>query len=215
MLGIFNASPKRAQRPVRGPCPRAPITSPQARVAFRKMRNELHVVRHREDVHDAERTCDPLRSPALKRPNWPLTCGDAVLGDCGRRNGAAGLCESKRAHSEPSCQRAPTFTNDCSQPPRHRTPQTRPRARLRSTSVACSPPECVDHLGRCSQTRPGLEILHGSKRRLVRVKVLPAGNAVLDDSAEVVVLVGVDEGVVDTDVVLSTDQDECFGTKGP
>ena len=77
-----------------------------------QQRHALDVVRHREDVHDAERKCDPLRSAALMRRNRPLTCGDAVLGDCGRRSGVAGLCESKRAQSEPSCQRAPTIAND-------------------------------------------------------------------------------------------------------
>ena len=70
------------------------------------------MVRHREDTDDHERKRDPVRSAALRRRNRPLTCGDAVLGDCGRRSGVAGLCESKRAQSEPSCHRAPTVTND-------------------------------------------------------------------------------------------------------
>jgi hypothetical protein len=84
----------------------------------------LHVVGHREDTDGAERERDPLRAAALRRRNQPLTCDDAAPGDCRRRSGVAGLCESKRAHSEPSCQRAPTVTNDRSPPPWHRTTET-------------------------------------------------------------------------------------------
>jgi hypothetical protein len=92
--------------------------------AFHQQRNALQMESHRKHADDDERQRDPLRSAALRRRNRPLTCDDAVLGDCGRRSGVAGLCESKRAHSEPSCQRAPTVTNDCSQPPWHRTTET-------------------------------------------------------------------------------------------
>ena len=89
-----------------------------------QQRDALDVVRHREDTDGTERERDTVRSAALRRRNWPLTCGDAVLGDRRRRSGVAGRCESKRAHSEPSCQRAPTVTNDCSQPPWHRATET-------------------------------------------------------------------------------------------
>ena len=102
----------------RGSCSRAPITSPQAGFTFQKERNALQVKSHREGTHGTERVRDPLRSPARRRRNRPLTCGHAVLGSCGRRSGVAGLCESRRAHSEPSCQRAPTVTTTAANRPR-------------------------------------------------------------------------------------------------
>jgi hypothetical protein len=76
---------------------------------------------HREDTDGPERERDPLRVAALRRRNQPLTCGACRPRDCRHRSGVARLCESKRAHSEPSCQRAPTVTNDRSPPPWHRT----------------------------------------------------------------------------------------------
>lgn len=82
--------------------------SPQVRPGSLQQRHALRMAGHGEDADDPERERDPLRSAALRRRNSPLTCGDAVLGDCGRRSGVARLCESKRAHSEPSCHRAPT-----------------------------------------------------------------------------------------------------------
>jgi hypothetical protein len=60
--------------------------------AFDQQRNALRMESHREGTDDHERKRDPLRSAALRRRNRPLTCGDAVLGDCGRRSGVAGLC---------------------------------------------------------------------------------------------------------------------------
>jgi hypothetical protein len=69
------------------------------------------VVRHRKGVTATERGCEPLRSPVSTRRNRPLTCGDAAVSTCGRQCGIAGACTSKRAHSEPSCQRAPTDAN--------------------------------------------------------------------------------------------------------
>ena len=89
--------------------------------AFHQQRNALHMGSHREDTDGPERERDPLRAAALRRRNQSLTCGDAAPGDCRRRSGVARLCESKRAHSEPSCQRALTITRECSPPPwRHR-----------------------------------------------------------------------------------------------
>ena len=64
--------------------------------------DSLHVAGHREAVHDPERKCDPLRSPALMRPNELVTCGNAVWKAHGRRRPGAGDCESKRAQSEPN-----------------------------------------------------------------------------------------------------------------
>ena len=78
---------------------------------FLQQRDALHVMRHREDVHGPERKCDPLRSPALMRPNEPMTCGDVVLDARGLRRPVAGDCESKRAQSEPFRRRVPTVAN--------------------------------------------------------------------------------------------------------
>src|SRR4051812_11268419 len=81
--------------------------------AGNKTCHALDVVGHREGTDGPERERDLLRSAARRSRNRPLTCGDAVLGDRGRRSGVASLYESKRAQSEPSCQRAPTLANDC------------------------------------------------------------------------------------------------------
>lgn len=43
-------------------------------------------VQYRKDTDDHERKRNPSRSAALRRRNRPLTCGDAVLVDCGRRS---------------------------------------------------------------------------------------------------------------------------------
>jgi hypothetical protein len=105
---------------------------------------------HREGTDGPERERDHLRSVAIRRRNRPLTCGDAAPGDCGRRSGVADPCESKRAHSEPSCQLAPTVTNDCSQPP---WPETRgvigrPRGGLAATGLPRRTLEVGDDQGR-------------------------------------------------------------------
>jgi hypothetical protein len=101
------------------------IASPQVRAGSLQQRHALHVVGHREDAHGFEPGGDSLRAAAVRRRKKPLTCGDAAPGDCRRRSRVARLCESKRAHSEPSSQRAPTVTNDCSPSPWHRTAEDR------------------------------------------------------------------------------------------
>ena len=79
------------------------------------------VVCHREDSDGPERERDRLRSAGPRRRNRPLNCGDARPRGMHAPERCCGPCESKRAHSEPSCQRAPTVTNDCIPPPWHRT----------------------------------------------------------------------------------------------
>jgi hypothetical protein len=118
VLQRFQSEPKAS--PNAGPYGATPGTrDPSARaiVAFHKMRNDLHVGSHREDVHDAERRRDPLRSTAPMSPKVPVTCGDAILDARGRRRSGAGLCERKRAQSEPSLRRGA----DCRKRPQQAT----------------------------------------------------------------------------------------------
>jgi hypothetical protein len=120
---------------------------------------------HREDADGAECERDPLPPTAVKRRNWPLICGDAVLGHCPRRSGVAGPCESKRAHSEPSCQWAPTVTNDCSRAPWHRAPQ-RPlgaRFELYYDPVVVLQLELTSSLGDSSATPPRSTLTRGER----------------------------------------------------
>ena len=73
----------------------AGIALPQVRAGSGEQSDAFDVMRHREDTDRPERERDPLRAAALRRRTRSLTCGDAALGDCGRRTGVAGLCESK------------------------------------------------------------------------------------------------------------------------
>lgn len=88
------------------------IASPRVRAGLRQQRDAFRVVCHREDVHGRERTCDGSRVTAGGRQKPPLPCDDATSIPCDIRSGLVGLCESKRAHSEPSCQQTPTAAND-------------------------------------------------------------------------------------------------------
>jgi len=144
--GESRSSPD-AQRTPDGKSSRTSATQPRANVRRLQQRNAFRVAGHREDVHDAERKCDPLRSAALRRRNRPLTCGDAVLGDSGRRSGVAGLCESKRAHSEPSGQRAPAIAND-------RKPGSRPDPAEMPRRLDCPQRTDRDYLGSGTSMQP-------------------------------------------------------------
>lgn len=86
-----------------------------------ELRDDLHMTGHREDVPDAERRCDPLRSPAFKRPKEPVTCGDAVLEACGRQRPGESDCERKRAQTEPSHRRSQTSAASAASCPDKRT----------------------------------------------------------------------------------------------
>ena len=67
------------------------IAPPQVRAGCSPAARRTPRGGHREDTDDHERNRDPLQSAALRRRNRPLTCGDAILGDCKRRSTESGL----------------------------------------------------------------------------------------------------------------------------